>query len=472
MDIKDEKKIPISAAPPNQVTSPEQIVSITWDNFSVLQPEWLEDENILYQLKLFVQDISDSGDASDASQAFVLLHQLLQKLPLLVQNHPDVYREYLRLLTVLKACFLSLMPDGDIHNFLRDELTLSLEVQDFDIKDKLNDLLLVYRQFPDVQANFAQELLKPIEENQEYLGTDPIVIRGHDDEQLPRIANWLVDYTQFVVSKTKLGASVVRAGGLERATYLSQSPNSRRLTEDERDILKRLLELHDWLKAFVPVPQASEATAALPNYITTQREKISVPPPPRPVQQRPQAPVYRAPAIPPQPAAPQPRVTPSLVVPRTQVPPAQPRPSVLPPAPKPAATSVRPSMTFAPTPPQAAAPSPAPQSSANEDLYRSTLEELAKMRQKEAAQTPGRSVSASPKPSGPTIVPLSAGPGRPAASVAQGPMRPMKPMEPFSVNEALVHGDLNPDLNDRGEMVSGDKDDVAKKLKDLEDRVK
>ncbi len=261
-----------------QVTKLDDIVSITWENLHYIKPEWLKDEHILYELKLFVLDVSDSNDAADAGRCFTILHDLLRKAPNLAREHPDIFREYLRLLAVLKASLLVTMPDDDIHTFLRENLLLTLEVQDLEVRDKINDLLTLYLGFPDGQANFAKELLRVIEKNDEYLGTVWLKLKGREHPERPVVANWLIDYNQFSVSLSKPGLGITKRGGTERATYATQSENVRQLTADEKAILLRLLELYDWLRFEVAGEQASSAPQGF-SYMS--KERVVFPSPPR-----------------------------------------------------------------------------------------------------------------------------------------------------------------------------------------------
>lgn len=220
-----------------------------------------------------------------------------------------------------------------------------------------------------------------------------------------------------------------------------------------------------------------------------------LPPPPRPPAQT---------VVPPRPAAPpRPAVKPATGdqqlapgISRPTINPTQPapkveaKPIVVPPRPEAvdgrretgdglAIGDKRPAMTGTSKPPLP--PPAASQQSPMENLYRSTLQELAKMRSHEtpapapakpplSPSTPGERANVIRQniPSGtPALIDKPAPPPPPGPA---GFVRPPFDSKPFSVNEALIHAGLK-DEPGHGEIVPGeDKSqdpDVEKKLQDL-----
>src|SRR3989344_2477069 len=290
-----------------QNLTPQNIASITWKNFELLKPEWLGDERIMAQVKLFVMDTADSSDSADASRALQILHKHLEKIPDLVNQRPDIFEEYMRLLSVLKACFLVMMSPNDVSTFMKENLLSTMEVLDFDITQKINDLFLVYYKFPDGQQEIAKTLVKAMETSEEYLGTVSLKLKGREHDEDPIVSNWIIDYNQYSVSLAGTTGGQVKRGGVERASYVTHSPNVRGLREDEKTILRRVLELYDWLKSFLPAAQiprtapyyrAEHVTVPIPRASSPSASQVRPPQIPRP-QQTPPPPAAVKPQPPP-----------------------------------------------------------------------------------------------------------------------------------------------------------------------------
>lgn len=269
--------------------NPSKIVSITWANFKQLKPEWLGDEDLVYELKLFVADVCESSDLADIGQVLTSLYNLLRQIPSFVDERPDLFREYLRMLTVLKGSMLSNMSDSDMAAFLKEDLLFALEVPDFELEDKLNDVFALARGFP-VRIDVLRKLFfHALEENLEYLGTSGLQINNEDIERPPTIRNWILDYNQFAASLASPTVQQIKRGGVERAAYITQSENVRNLTDDERQILLRLLEIYDWLKfGFTQTTQVKSPSVR--QLSPDKPTRVLVPPAPR--LQIPKPPVF------------------------------------------------------------------------------------------------------------------------------------------------------------------------------------
>lgn len=240
----------------------QDIVFITDTNFKLLQPEWLENEELMLKLKGYVFEIVQSGNTLDSMDCFEHLQKLLTQNPRLAQNRPDILMEYLRMLAILKSTFLMNLPEGDIEAFFRENLLFCLDVQDFDLGEQVYLLLGLYRKDTKEFVEFKMQIQRAVESNREFLGENQILLLGENRTVYPTVANWLLDYKQFSVSFSMASRAEVlsRRGGtlggsLERVSYLQKNPNARNLTKDEKVILFKLLEFYDWIRSAKPTPQ-------------------------------------------------------------------------------------------------------------------------------------------------------------------------------------------------------------------------
>ncbi|HEV8601456.1 MAG TPA: hypothetical protein VGQ87_02550 [Patescibacteria group bacterium] len=321
--IQIEKPETITSVPDAIVgvaTKPTDIVSITEDNFTHLKPAWLKDEDIAYELKLFVLDVVESNDLAEIGFVMTSLHNLIQQIPELADNDPILYREYLRMLTVLKGSLLSNMMDTDVAAFLKENLLFALEVPDFELTDKLNDVFILARGFPVRIDDLKKMFSHALEENLEYLGTEGLKMKNEEEERTPTVRNWILDYNQFAARFLNPAAKQIKRGGVERAAYITQSENVANLNEDEKQILLRVLALYDLLR-FGFTEMAAVKLRALPRTVT---------PKPSAVPQVPAAPRVAAPkpVIPKPPQVPKPPIIQSRPLPPVA------KPVIPPPPPK------------------------------------------------------------------------------------------------------------------------------------------
>jgi hypothetical protein len=251
------------------ITRPEQIVSVTWDNLKLIKPEWLSNEDLLYELKLFVLDTSESNDVTDIGNLLKQLHGLLVQAPKLAEENPITFREYLRMLVVLKGSMLVSLTDVELQEFIKGNVMLALEVSDFDLSERIAEVFLLARGFPVRIQDLREKLLHALEENLEVLGTSPLDVPGVGENSSPTVRNWIKNYNQFASASSVIPSTPSKRGALERAAYVAKNDNVRTLTEDQKGILVRLLELYDWLRF---------------ENLTTTPAPAPIPPPPQSFQ--------------------------------------------------------------------------------------------------------------------------------------------------------------------------------------------
>jgi hypothetical protein len=279
------------------IAKPEDIVSITWDNLKLIKPEWLDNEDLVYEFNLLVQATCDGNEISEISYLLTTLHALIQQNPNLADQRPDLFLDYLEMLAVLKASLLSTFTDNEVADFLKENSLLTLKVLDFDLKDRLNELFVLAQGFPIRIDDLSKQFTRAIEDNGEVLGTEPIVFKDDDEPRMPSLRNWITDYNQSAGAFTRPG-TIIKRGGTERAAYITQNENVRHLSQDERAILLRLLEIYDWLRfGEKPLPIAGAAISA--QKILPKTEARTLPVVPRPPVKL-EVPV-KPPAIPPPP---------------------------------------------------------------------------------------------------------------------------------------------------------------------------
>lgn len=373
-----------------------------------LSEESLRDENMFAAVAGILREIVRSDNSYDAEH----LLKKMRFLPSLERSDPGTFAKYLPFWLAAKFVSLHVRKEEEIAGLIQNHILEGLRTG-LDLKAKLISALTL----DDVivsDGEMPRKLLLALSRNEENLGSRPV-------------KNWIDDYNAYKM--TKFGVGTGRPGGLEKVSFMSNNENVRQLSQDERQMLSKLLEFYDWLR-YGPM-SAEELLGS------------------------------------------------SLSVPRfTQPTPVAPRPPV-------SAPVVR----VLPTPPRP--PAPPPKKPIDEGLYQSTLEELKRMRDEQerlaAPPVPQRPMAGPPpasvRPPIPSVAmpppaaakpPLQAVPiSRPAQAPVSTTSRPpvqLPTREPFSVNEAIIHAGQVP-TSEQGGIVPPE-EYADQKLEDLRDKTK
>lgn len=444
-----------------------QIADITWFNIRWFQPEDLNDEKTYEKFVRFVRWIDDATNGAEAGEVFDILWGLLNNNSDLAQNNPDLAQKYFELLTVLRANFLSMVGDEEVERFLKElalqAITISLfSIPYFSLREKLWQFIRFDTWYFDVEVkkNMRNALVQAMDSNEELLGEDGIVVKGKNFKSIQTVANWLRDYNLNFPFYNKPRSTVDRYG------YLNTNMNVKQLDDHQKTILSELLEFYDWLRfadieheQFIMDERQFYGMPAMPGMISSKGLLF---PQPHPVVSAP-APVrvQTLPTLPPvelrdqstpgikvdrRPEAVDRKATPELRPTITGL-------RILPPAPRPRrkATSNEQRATLQ-------TPSPiANRQSLSESLYRSSLDELQKMRKEFEKK----------------------GDSRPETVDRQSRTTDYELLstnsKPYSINDALINAGNKIQNADHG-VTSGkpEKEDkeIEDKLHKLEDRIR
>lgn len=127
--------------------------------------------------------------------------------------------------------------------FREGVLSFLFEISDLEMLEEFNQKTLV---FMDEDSLAQNDFFKSLMSNQELISRNPIIIENKKED--PTIANWLKD---FIKEK---GSDFFDE--LVLAEYLATSPNPKNLSAEEKDLLRRLLNLYRNL-VFFPESQES-----------------------------------------------------------------------------------------------------------------------------------------------------------------------------------------------------------------------
>ena len=205
------------------------------------------------------------------------------------QKNPEYYDryQYFWLMLVFNS-FVGLSQE-DQENMLKQRLLSAIKVG-FDQDEILTQYYDMYSTEEFISEQ-AKHLALQLADNLETLGAAPIEIDGK--KFLPQLKFWILDYSKF---PTK----IAKRGSLERLNYVNVSPNTRQLTQVQRQQLLQVLELYDQFLN----PPGFIRTSSQPKKVRVEpktepipepvEEKVVVPEAPKPV---PTVPKIEKPAV-------------------------------------------------------------------------------------------------------------------------------------------------------------------------------
>src|SRR3989344_2698988 len=200
-----------------------------------LSSENLQDSAFSSKFDAGVAELAFNCDIEDAFQLSVRLSDALRVTGGLNKQMQDSWHSRLLRLRIIAFGLLTIQEQGGI---LRDHSDAFLE-------NYSDEPLAPFRLLGSTQYFFQgdpewRQMLDALHASPVAIGQEPINLSG---KQLPpAIKNWLVDYN------TSKPESDRPRGKIEQLEYVSQNPNVQHLPQEDRDKLRKLLAIEDWLR--------------------------------------------------------------------------------------------------------------------------------------------------------------------------------------------------------------------------------
>ncbi len=122
---------------------------------------------------------------------------------------------------------------------IQESVLAAFAIPEFDLEKKIADFVEALDYVP-AQVDFIIKLKSILTQHEETLGTPKITLG--EKTVAPTIANWIADFEQTVGAKEK--------GALGELRYLNTGKNPKLLSPEEREVLKRILNLYDRLSEY------------------------------------------------------------------------------------------------------------------------------------------------------------------------------------------------------------------------------
>ena len=197
-------------------------------------------------------EIEDTILADDGQRAFFLargLNYLFQEEPNINLENKNAakFKEYQIFLDKLNFVAIMRLPEEEVIDLLKSKIKIGLALDGLNLVEKIKGTLIGIPDFSR-RDDWRAMLREVLSANQEKIGSANIDIGG--TMGLPIVANWLKKFDK------KLGVSLVEDLVLNQ--FLSSDPDILKLREADEKAVRKLLEIHQYLKLSSQTPEGLE----------------------------------------------------------------------------------------------------------------------------------------------------------------------------------------------------------------------
>ncbi len=231
----------------------------------------LSDPKTIAALDASVRQVVREFEPGAARDFLRGLEEAIARFPEFERTTPAAFQAYQEMILRLKFSAFTFLTDNDIDELFSAHILFALR-NDIDVRTLLYLRLSFYEDGLEHGA-MRRRYIQRFHENMERLGSAPLTMKESSDSEEPFVSNWLRDYDQFFESFR------IRSG-FEQASYLSQSANVKKLNENEKEILAKLLRLYDFMRFPImqteivgtrePVAAPEERAPLLPSPVSVQ----------------------------------------------------------------------------------------------------------------------------------------------------------------------------------------------------------
>ena len=220
-EMEEEISLLVASAPPNPRTLTPAIVR-------ELTTKKLENSATFDVLRSHIQLLESTREFSDAREFEKALRDVAAKYP----NYSSRLQELIDLTRFIR---LSELTDTERRSLSEHSLLVALR-SDFNVVELIDLWLDFFSSLPSLPESFAG-VLAGLRENDELIGDQPLQ-KEEARTVPPTVKNWLLEYQSFFpIDKPR--------GAVERASFIAQNKNARRLSESERVLLEKVFEIVD-----------------------------------------------------------------------------------------------------------------------------------------------------------------------------------------------------------------------------------
>lgn len=202
----------------------------------------LQDPNFLRFLEEGYSDMLFYTSSTEAKKAALGLEKILNAFPDFRNENPELNAKYENLILRLKFVAIPNLPSEDVIDLLQKYILFGLRIPDYDLKKFLHGLIVTITFDLDL-ANWLDKAQKALEISYSLLGLQEIL---DGNKKIPQtVGNWIKLYNKNV------GLDLKKPRGVfEQVKFINENPNVRNLSEQDKELFKKLLKIYDWFVFF------------------------------------------------------------------------------------------------------------------------------------------------------------------------------------------------------------------------------
>ncbi len=182
-------------------------------------------------------------------ESWNLINKLEPQTRDLIDSSPEIYKQYQKLLVQLKFVAITFQADDQILELIRKFFLTALK-EGLDIERRIRVYLASKSVFN--RDQFKRDILSSLKQNQEKI-------------ENKTIGEWLLSYDKF--------AGARKNTAIERMKFITQDLDVKKLSEESKQLLLKILEFYDNFKITVPVPIIGVSEVTLREYF----EEMGIP---------------------------------------------------------------------------------------------------------------------------------------------------------------------------------------------------
>jgi hypothetical protein len=164
---------------------------------------------------------------------------LEQQLPGIETTDPELFSQTINLLAKLKWVACDLINDEEFYKLFRENLLEGLELEDNDLARLVDNKIAMT--FGAGTLGLTNNAIHAFRENTQPIGNQPIMVKNETRPVRPVIRNWLIDFLRETPNENPADVDI--------SNYLFNNQNCKKLSPANRDLLGRILNFYNGLRA-------------------------------------------------------------------------------------------------------------------------------------------------------------------------------------------------------------------------------
>lgn len=224
---------------------------LTAEAIRAMSKERLEDSVVAEAIREYVRQLLFEKGVTITETASVFEDLLRSYGEEWKTSAPGILEIYNDLFALLQFHRLGSFNKAELRELFQQHFLVNVK-DDINILGLINDWMVGYLMTRTIAEEF-DVVIQGIRGNEEKIGDAPI-IREDGREVEPTVHNWLIEFDVMTPS-----ADIPR-GALEEGTFLSQNQNAKKLSTDDRALLRKVIEIFDSL-LFPGIHEVQEVVA-------------------------------------------------------------------------------------------------------------------------------------------------------------------------------------------------------------------